>query len=92
MTVRLAWTSGLSCAYSPAAPAGRERRPRLAVHDEVILRASAPAATAGSASHLVSALTARTWQAPEVLCNTGFVRVTFFEFFYGIRTPAPVVV
>ncbi|SDN81012.1 hypothetical protein SAMN05421507_101346 [Lentzea jiangxiensis] len=48
--------------------------------------------TTGSASHLVSALTARTWQAPEVLCDTGSVRVTFFEFFYGIRTPAPVVV
>jgi len=43
-------------------------------------------------SHLVSPLTPRTWRPGRILCNTGSVRATFFEFFYGIRTPAPVVV
>lgn len=42
-------------------------------------------------SHLVSPFAVRAWRAAAVLCNTGSVRATFFEFFYGIRTPAPVV-
>ncbi|RDI33564.1 hypothetical protein DFR72_102819 [Lentzea flaviverrucosa] len=42
-------------------------------------------------SHLVSPFAARTWRAREVLCNTESMRATFFEFFYGTRTPAPVV-
>jgi len=43
-------------------------------------------------SHLVSPLAAQAWRAREVLCNTESMRATFFEFFYGTRTPAPVVV
>ncbi|SDJ73220.1 hypothetical protein SAMN04488074_10369 [Lentzea albidocapillata subsp. violacea] len=47
---------------------------------------------AARTSHLVSPFTPRTWRVPEVLCNTESMRATYFEFFYGTRTPAPVVV